>query len=153
MTANILSWLSDRSISYALNGCLNGTLSRLINTPTLPFEAISTLEEVIPEAMKDSDILIATTVRKRDFHIPSIKLQDISKLNPNKISILFGQENNGLTNKEISHANYILSIPTKSNSSLNLSHTVALIAYELSQMSFSKISSSKIATPASAIPS
>jgi tRNA C32,U32 (ribose-2'-O)-methylase TrmJ len=63
---------------------------------------------------------------------------------------LFGQENNGLTNKEISHANYILSIPTKSNSSLNLSHTVALIAYELSQMSFSKISSSKIVTPASA---
>ena len=104
----------------------------------------------IPEAMKDSDILIATTVRKRDFHIPSIKLQDISKLNPNKISILFGQENNGLTNKEISHANYILTIPTKGNSSLNLSHTVALIAYELSQMSFSKISSSKIVTPASA---
>ena len=92
----------------------------------------------IPEAMKDSDILIATTVRKRDFHIPSIKLQDISKLNPNKISILFGQEN------------YVLSIPTKSNSSLNLSHTVALIAYELSQMSFSKISSSKSVTPASA---
>ena len=105
--------------------------------------------KTIPEAMKDSDILIATTVRKRDFHIPSIKLQDISKLNRNKISILFGQENNGLTNKEISHANYILSIPTKSNSSLNLSHTVALIAYELSQMSFS-ISSSKIVTPASA---
>ena len=104
----------------------------------------------IPEAMKDSDILIATTVRKRDFHIPSIKLQDISKLNPNKISILFGQENNGLTNKEISHANYILSIPTKSNSSLNLSHTVALIAYELSQMSFSKISSSKIVKSANA---
>ena len=100
--------------------------------------------------MKDSDILIATTVRKRDFHIPSINLQDISKLNPNKISILFGQENNGLTNKEISHANYILSIPTKSNSSLNLSHTVALIAYELSQMSFSKISSSKIVKPANA---
>ena len=76
-------------------------------------------------------------------------MQDISKLNPNKISILFGQENNGLTNKEISHANYILSIPTKSNSSLNLSHTVALIAYELSQISFSNISSSKIVTPVS----
>ena len=104
----------------------------------------------LEKSLTKTDILIATTVRKRDFHIPSIKLQDISKLNPNKISILFGQENNGLTNKEISHANYILSIPTKSNSSLNLSHTVALIAYELSQMSFSKISSSKIVTPASA---
>ena len=47
----------------------------------------------IPEAMKDSDILIATTVRKRDFHIPSIKLQDISKLDPNKISILLASHN------------------------------------------------------------
>ena len=31
----------------------------------------------IPEAMKGSDILIATTVRKRDFHIPPIKVNEI----------------------------------------------------------------------------
>ena len=93
----------------------------------------------IPEAMKGSDILIATTVRKRDFHIPPIKVNEISKLKSKKISILFGQENNGLSNKEISHANFLLSLPTYNNSSLNLSHTVALIAYELSQISLSNI--------------
>ena len=93
----------------------------------------------IPEAMKGSDILIATTVRKRDFHIPPIKVNEISKLKSKKISILFGQENNGLSNKEISHANFLLSIPTYNKSSLNLSHTVALIAYELSQISLSNI--------------
>ena len=103
----------------------------------------------IPEAMKDSDILIATTVRKRDFQIPSIKLQDISKLNSNKISILFGQENNGLSNKEISHANFLMSIPTYNKSSLNLSHTVALIAYELSQISLSNINPTFENSPAS----
>lgn len=93
----------------------------------------------IPEAMKGSDILIATTVRKRDFHIPPIKVNEISKLKSKKISILFGQENNGLSNKEISHANFLLSLPTYNKSSLNLSHTVALIAYELSQISLSNI--------------
>ena len=95
----------------------------------------------IPEAMKGSDILIATTVRKRDFHIPPIKVNEISKLKSKKISILFGQENNGLSNKEISHANFLLSLPTYNKSSLNLSHTVALIAYELSQISLSSVNS------------
>ena len=37
----------------------------------------------IPEAMKGSDVLIATTVRKRDFHIPPIKVNEISKLRRN----------------------------------------------------------------------
>ena len=103
----------------------------------------------IPEAMKGSDILIATTVRKRDFHIPPIKVNEISKLKSKKISILFGQENNGLSNKEISHANFLLSLPTYNKSSLNLSHTVALIAYELSQISLSNINSTFENFPAS----
>ena len=103
----------------------------------------------IPEAMKGSDILIATTVRKRDFHIPPIKVNEISKLKSKKISILFGQENNGLSNKEISHANFLLSLPTYNNSSLNLSHTVALIAYELSQISLSNINPTFKNSPAS----
>ena len=103
----------------------------------------------IPEAMKGSDILIATTVRKRDFHIPPIKVNEISKLKSKKISILFGQENNGLSNKEISHANFLLSLPTYNKSSLNLSHTVALIAYELSQISLSNINPTFENSPAS----
>ena len=99
--------------------------------------------------MKGSDILIATTVRKRDFHIPPIKVNEISKLKSKKISILFGQENNGLSNKEISHANFLLSLPTYNKSSLNLSHTVALIAYELSQISLSNINPTFENSPAS----
>ena len=102
----------------------------------------------IPEAMKGSDILIATTVRKRDFHIPPIKVNEIYKLKSKKISILFGQENNGLSNKEISHANFLLSIPTYNKSSLNLSHSVAIIAYELSQISLSNINSTFENSPA-----
>ncbi len=95
----------------------------------------------IPEAIKKSDLVIATTVRQRDIKIPQIQINDIKKINAKNISVLFGQENNGLSNKEISYANYILTIPTSNQSSLNLSHTVSIIAYELSQLDGLKLTS------------
>ena len=88
----------------------------------------------IPEAIKKSDLVIATTIRQRDIKIPQIKIKDLKKINAKNISIIFGQENNGLSNNEISYSNYILTIPTVNHSSLNLSHSISVIAYELSQL-------------------
>jgi tRNA/rRNA methyltransferase len=87
----------------------------------------------IPEAIAKSNMVIATSVRRRDLQIPLINFEDIEKLEAKKISILFGQENNGLSNKEISYANYILTIPTQKNKSLNLSHSITIVAYMLSR--------------------
>ena len=98
----------------------------------------------IPEAIKKSDLIIATTVRQRDFNIPQIKIKDIKKINAKNISILFGQENNGLSNQEISYSNYILTLPTLNKSSLNLSHTISVVAYELSQLEILKFDQDKI---------
>ena len=89
----------------------------------------------IPEAVSKSNIVIATSVRRRELSIPLINFEEIDKLKAKKITILFGQENNGLSNKEISYANYILTIPTQKSKSLNLSHTVAVVAYMLSRSS------------------
>tara|TARA_B100000927_G_scaffold141987_1_gene114510 strand:+ start:246 stop:932 length:687 start_codon:yes stop_codon:yes gene_type:complete len=89
----------------------------------------------IPDAIKKSDIVIATTVRSRGIQIPFIKLEDISKIKSKNISIIFGQENNGLNNQEISYANYILTLPTYNHSSLNLSHAVSIVAFHISQLS------------------
>ena len=97
----------------------------------------------IPEAIKKSDLIIATTVRQRDFNIPQIKIKDIKKINAKNISILFGQENNGLNNQEISYSNYILTLPTLNKSSLNLSHTISVVAYELSQLETLKFDQNK----------
>ena len=45
---------------------------------------------------------------------------------------MFGPENSGLSNKDISFSNYILQIPTsKKFKSLNLSHSVTIICYEI----------------------
>ena len=97
----------------------------------------------IPEAIKKSDLVIATTVRQRDIKIPQIEIDDIKKIKAKNISILFGQENNGLSNQEISYANYILTLPTSNHNSLNLSQSVSIIAYELSQLKGLKLSSKK----------
>ena len=88
----------------------------------------------IPEAIYKSDVVIATTVRPRDIQIPYIKLEGIAKIKSKKISIIFGQENNGLNNKEISYANYILTLPTHNQSSLNLSHAVSIVAFYINQL-------------------
>ena len=87
----------------------------------------------IPEAIVKSDLVIATSVRKRELSIPLINIEEVDKLKAKKITILFGQENNGLSNKEISYANYILTIPTQKSKSLNLSHSVSVVAYMLSK--------------------
>ena len=87
----------------------------------------------IPEAIVKSDLVIATSVRKRELSIPLINIEEVDKLKAKKITFLFGQENNGLSNKEISYANYILTIPTQKSKSLNLSHSVSVVAYMLSK--------------------
>ena len=87
----------------------------------------------IPEAIAKSDLVIATSVRKRELNIPLINIEEVDKSKAKKMTILFGQETNGLSNKEISYANYILTIPTQRGKSLNLSHSVAVVAYMLSR--------------------
>ena len=45
---------------------------------------------------------------------------------------MFGPEASGLSNKDLSFSNYILQIPTSSKfKSLNLSHSLTLICYEI----------------------
>ena len=76
------------------------------------------------------DIVIATSSRFRNKNIKHINLDDLKKINFNKkIGFLFGSEASGLSNNEISYANYTLQIPTNPEfKSLNLSHSLIVIA-------------------------
>ncbi len=52
------------------------------------------------------------------------------------LAIIFGREDRGLTNSELLLANKIFKIPTcENNPSLNLSHAVSIVLYELSKSS------------------
>ncbi len=85
----------------------------------------------IEPALKNIDYLVATTSRFRNKNIKHIQLNDLKKINlKKKVAFLFGSEASGLSNNEISYANYTLQIPTNSDfKSLNLSHSLIIVAH------------------------
>lgn len=99
--------------------------------------------ENLERSLKNIDIVIATSARFRNKNIKHIQLEDLKKINyKKKIAFLFGSEASGLSNNEISYANYTLQIPTNPDfKSLNLSHSLIIIAQYLSNIIKSKVSS------------
>ncbi len=94
-------------------------------------------------ALKKIDYVIATSARFRNKNIKHIQLEDLKKIDFNKkVAFLFGPEASGLTNKEISYAKYTLQIPTNPEfKSLNLSHSLIIIAQYVANIIKSKTSS------------
>ena len=90
----------------------------------------------IEKAIGDLDIIFASTSRIRKVNKKIISILDFKKKveKKRKIGILFGPEASGLSNDEISYANYLVKIPTnKKFSSLNLSHSAIIFCFELFQ--------------------
>ena len=90
----------------------------------------------IEKAIGDLDIIFASTSRIRKVNKTIISILDFKKKveKKRKIGILFGPEASGLSNDEISYANYLVKIPTnKKFSSLNLSHSAIIFCFELFQ--------------------
>ena len=93
------------------------------------------------EALEDCDFIIGTTarfrIRRKDYHEPE-KLVDIISGKGgtiNRVAILFGREETGLTNEELDCCDIVSSIPLKAEyPSLNLGQAVMLYAYELSKL-------------------
>ena len=86
--------------------------------------------DTLDKALGKIDILIATSARFRNKNIKHINLEDLKKINFKKrVGFLFGSEASGLSNDEVSYANYTLQIPTNPDfKSLNLSHSLIIIA-------------------------
>ncbi len=99
--------------------------------------------ENLERSLKNIDIVIATSARFRNKNIKHIQLEDLKKINyKKKVAFLFGSEASGLSNNEISYANYTLQIPTNPDfKSLNLSHSLIIIAQYVSSILNSKVSS------------
>ena len=98
--------------------------------------------ENLEKPLRNIDIVVATSARFRNKNIKHIQLEDLKKLNyKKKVAFLFGSEASGLSNKEISYANYTLQIPTNPDfKSLNLSHSLIIIAQYVSSIINSKVS-------------
>ena len=99
----------------------------------------------LESALKNVDFVIATSARFRNKNIKHIQLNDLKKIDfKKKVAFLFGSEASGLSNNEISYANYTMQIPTNSEfKSLNLSHSLIIIAQYISSIINSKTNTFK----------
>ena len=96
----------------------------------------------LEEAIFDCDLVFASSgridVSKDSFFQSSEDIFNwiLSFKKIKNLAIVFGREDNGLTNDELLLANKIFNIPTSNkNPSLNLSHAVSIVLYELNRSS------------------
>lgn len=90
----------------------------------------------LKNAIADLEYVYAATAAPRDLNKEYVLSRDLPKeiKSKNNVGIMFGRESSGLNNEEISYANKIVTIDTvKDFSSLNIAHSVAVIAYDIFQ--------------------
>lgn len=90
----------------------------------------------VEEALADFTLVVGTTARRgRHRFVQQTAREMVDKLLPqlanNKIAILFGPEDAGLTNDDLKFCHMTSAIPTADFSSLNLAQAVAIHCYEL----------------------
>jgi len=88
----------------------------------------------VEKSIEDLHIIFASTSRIRKVNKNSISVLNLRKKikKKKKIGILFGPEASGLSNDEISCADYLVKIPSNNNfRSLNLSHSVIIFCFEI----------------------
>jgi len=99
--------------------------------------------QTIPEALVGCEYAIATTARSRGFDapldlpevaLPNLLFSEGTKTRTSDTALIFGPEDRGLSNEELTYAQQFLKIPTSDTySALNLAQAVAICCYELSQ--------------------
>ena len=88
----------------------------------------------LEKSVGDLNVVFATSSRIRKMNKRIISINDLKKKinKKNKIGIVFGPESSGLSNNEISCADYLVKIPTNDKfNSLNLSHSAIIFCFEL----------------------
>ena len=96
----------------------------------------------LTDAIDDKSFVVAVarrTGKRRGMVLPLDqgvqKVYDIAS--DNKVALLFGREDRGLYNEEVNECGLLLTIPAdREHPSLNLSHAVMVVAYELSRAQY-----------------
>jgi tRNA/rRNA methyltransferase len=133
---------SDLNIVKPRDGWPN-TKARMTSVGAYDLIKSAKLFDTVDLAVKKFDIVLATSARRRDIQKKHISLSNFSnflkKYNKANIGIMFGPEASGLSNHDLSLANFIIQIPTANKlTSLNLSHAVIVVCYEIFKSTFLK---------------
>jgi tRNA/rRNA methyltransferase len=117
----------------------NCELSRVLKTAT--GSSIDVVEEMevfedLKEALGTYHYVVGTTARigslRPAMMHPSRLAQDLIRISQNnRIAILFGPEDRGLSNEQLRYCHTLATIPTAGFSSLNLAHAVIIVCYEI----------------------
>ena len=90
----------------------------------------------LAEALAPFQYIVGTTARlggqRKEIITPSqgaVKIRSLGR--QNRIALLFGPENRGLSNEELRFCHSTVTIPTASASSLNLAQGVLILCYEI----------------------
>ena len=90
----------------------------------------------LEEAVSDFGYIVGTTARTGGVRRPILTPREVAAdLFPiaaqNKIALVFGSEDKGLTNQEIRYCHQLVKIPTAQFSSLNLAQAIMIVCYEI----------------------
>ncbi len=90
----------------------------------------------LDEALGDFGYVVGTTARvsasRKVYRTLPQAAPEISSLAlRNRVALLFGNERWGLTNSQLALCHEVITIPTREGSSMNLSHAVAVVLYQL----------------------
>ena len=93
------------------------------------------VDDDLSVSIKKSSLAVGFSARSRKSNIPSLTIDELFTLmdeyENEEVSIVFGNEQSGLSNDEIKLCDYIVSIPTdNAYTSLNLAAAVQIFSYE-----------------------
>ena len=105
------------------------------------------VQDDLMTSVKQSCLVVGFSARSRKSNIPSLTMHELLSLiddyKDEEVSIVFGNEQSGLSNDEIKLCDYIVSIPTDgAYTSLNLAAAVQIFAYEYFK-NFNKVQTKK----------
>lgn len=120
---------------------------RLVNSSPLDWEVVNkfavkamhtadeiTLHQSLAQAVADCTMVIGTTARTwgdrdRTMDLESFSLPHDPPQSADDTALVFGSEENGLTNDELALCHYLVTVPTSPEQpSMNLSHAVAVVS-------------------------
>jgi tRNA/rRNA methyltransferase len=99
--------------------------------------AHATVYPDLADALADCSVAVGTTSRRGGYRTRAHPLRPaaaelVALASSNKVALVFGREDRGLTNREIKLCNRLITIPTAPEyPSLNLAQAVMVVAYEL----------------------
>ena len=133
---------SDLNIVKPRDGWPN-TKARMTSVGAYDLIKSAKLFDTVDQAVKKFDIVLATSARRRDIQKKHISLSAfnnfLKKYNKANVGIMFGPEASGLSNHDLSLANFIIQVPTANKlTSLNLSHAVIVVCYEIFKSAYLK---------------